>query len=636
MPSLDARGVATLLREYAQRSALRGDNPYRSKAYSRAADSLATLTVPLERLIAEERLTEIPGVGEAIADIITKLHRTGTHPSLEKLRKEIPAGVLELLTVPGLRPDKVLRLYKDLGIASLAELEAAAKDDRIKKAKGLGGALQTKILQNLAIAKSGEGRLHLHRAAALLAHAKDSLRKARPELKRVTIAGDFRRGCELVGDLTIVAEAAKLDKRSKASATDGLQIRLSDRKHFGAALLFATGSAAHVEQLQALATENGMRLESDGLHKGRTLIAGDEAEIYSALGLPFIDPELREGRGEVELALKGKLPKLVTDKDLRGILHCHTDASDGTESLETMAKATRRRGFEYFGVADHSKSAHYAGGLSEEEIRQQHRDADRLNKRFGKDFRILKGIESDILADGSLDYADDVLQRFDFVVASIHGRFKLDRKAQTQRLLRAISDPHTTIIGHMTGRQLQRRPGYEIDVEKVLRACAKHDVVVEINAHPWRLDLDWRWHQVALEFGCLMSINPDAHSIPELDHMRWGVAMARKGGVPADRVTRCLFWKSRAISARSGARSPGRPDAADAVAVDLGRRFSKPPRDWIVLLEGQGRRTRRAICQAPLSGPPAAAGLMPQALTWHWRFPMPRAMAAAAASQGPR
>ena len=426
--------------------------------------------------------------------------------------------MLELLAVPGLSPEKVLRLYKDLGIASLAELEAAAKDDRIKKAKGLGAALQTKILQNLAIAKSGEGRLHLHRAAALLAHAKDLLRKARPELKRVTVAGDFRRGCELVGELTIVAEAAKVAKTSKASVADGLQIRLTDRKHFGAALLFATGSAAHVAQLQALAAEKGMRLEADGLHKGRSLIAGDETEIYLALGLPLIDPELREGRGELELALKGKLPKLVNDQDLRGILHCHTDASDGTETLETMAKATRQRGFEYFGVADHSKSAHYAGGLSVEEIAQQHREADRLNKRFGKDFRILKGIESDILADGSLDYEDDVLEGFDFVVASIHGRFKLDRKAQTLRLLRAISHPHTTIIGHMTGRQLQRRPGYEIDIEKVLRACAKHDVVVEINAHPWRLDLDWRWHQAALEFGCMLSINPDAHSIPELDH----------------------------------------------------------------------------------------------------------------------
>jgi len=556
MPSLDARDVASLLREYAQRTALRGGNPYRAKAYSRAADSLAALAVPLDVLIAEDRLTEIPGVGDAITDIITKLHITGSHPSLEKLRKEIPEGVLEMLAVPGLRSEKVLRLYKDLGIASLAELEAAAKDDRIKKAKGLGAALQTKILQNLAIAKSGEGRLHLHRAAALLEHARDSIRNARPELKRATFAGDFRRGCELVGDLVIVAEAAKPDKTSTPPA-DGLQIRVSDRKHFGAALLFATGSATHIEQLQALAAEKRMRFEPDGLHKGRTLIASEEAEIYRALGLPFIDPELREGRGEIETALKGKLPMLVTDQDLRGILHCHTDASDGTETLETMAKATRQRGFEYFGVADHSKSAHYAGGLSVEEIAQQHREADRLNKRFGKDFRILKGIESDILADGSLDYDDDVLERFDFVVASIHGRFKLDRKAQTQRLLGAISDPHTTIIGHMTGRQLQRRPGYEIDVEKVLRACAKHDVVVEINAHPWRLDLDWRWHQAALDFGCMLSINPDAHSIPELDHMHWGVLMARKGGVPAERVlnamslseiTRYLRQKRRSLS----------------------------------------------------------------------------------------
>ena len=557
MPSLDARGVASLLREYAQRTALRGGNPYRAKAYSRAADSLAALAVPLDVLVAEDRLTEIPGVGDAIADIITKVHKTGSHPSLEKLRKEIPAGVLEMLAVPGLRPEKVLRLYKDLGIGSLSELEDAAKDDRIKKAKGLGAALQTKILQNIAIAKNGEGRLHLHRAAALLAHAKEAIRKSQPELKHVTIAGDFRRGCELVSDLSIVAVAPKAGKVAKPSTRDGLQILLSNRKHFGAALLFATGSAAHIKQLQALAAEKGMRLEPDGLHKGRAVSASEEAEIYRALGLPFIDPELREGRGEIEAALKGKLPKLVTDQDLRGILHCHTDASDGTETLEIMAKATRQRGFDYFGVADHSKSAHYAGGLSIEEIAEQHREADRLNKRFGKDFRILKGIESDILADGSLDYPDDVLERFDFVVASIHGRFKLDSKAQTQRLLRAISDPHTTIIGHMTGRQLQRRPGYEIDVEKVLRACAKHDVVVEINAHPWRLDLDWRWHQAALDFGCILSINPDAHSIPELDHMHWGVEMARKGGVPADRVlnamtlpeiTRYLRQKRRSLA----------------------------------------------------------------------------------------
>jgi DNA polymerase (family 10) len=442
--------------------------------------------------------------------------------------------------VPGLRPEKVLRLYKDLGITSLTELEQAAKDDRIKKAKGLGAALQTKVLQNLAIAKSGQGRLHLHRAAALLEHAQKSLRESRPGLKRLTIAGDFRRGCELVGDLAIVAEAPGSGSEPESINTAGLNVHMADRKHFGAVLLHATGSPAHLEQLRSLAEKKGMRLEQDGLHKGRSVVAGTEEDIYRALGLSFIQPELREGRGEIGRALKGELPKLVADQDLRGILHCHTDASDGTETLETMAKATLKRGFEYFGVADHSKSAHYAGGLSLEQIKEQHREADRLNKGFGRDFRILKGIESDILADGSLDYPDDELESFDFVVASIHGRFKLDRKAQTERLLRAIANPYTTIIGHMTGRQLQRRPGYEIDVEKVLRACAKHDVAVEINAHPWRLDLDWRWHQAALEFGCMMSINPDAHSIRELDHMHWGVEMARKGGVPPDSVLNAM------------------------------------------------------------------------------------------------
>jgi DNA polymerase (family 10) len=337
-----------------------------------------------------------------------------------------------------------------------------------------------------------------------------------------------------------------------------LQVHLADRKHFGAVLLQATGSAAHLDELRALAERKGMRLEADGLHNGRSVVAAREEDIYRALGLPFIEPELREGRGEIERALKGKLPKLVTDGDLRGILHCHTDASDGTETLETMAKATRQRGFEYFGVADHSKSAHYAGGLSLEQIVEQHREADRLNRSFGKEFRILKGIESDILADGSLDYPDEVLDRFDFVAASIHGRFKLYRNAQTDRLLRAVANPQTIILGHMTGRQLMRRPGYDIDVEKVLRACARHGVAVEINAHPWRLDLDWRWHQAALDFGCMMSINPDAHSIRELDHMHWGVEMARKGGVPPDRVLNAMSLPQIQQHLRRRRRAPAR------------------------------------------------------------------------------
>jgi DNA polymerase (family 10) len=307
-------------------------------------------------------------------------------------------------------------------------------------------------------------------------------------------AGDFRRGCELVADLALVV----VERRASSTA------------------------------------------DETGLHRGRKIITRKEEEIYTALGLQFIEPELREGRGEIALAKNNRLPRLVTDADIQGILHAHTDRSDGVDTLKAMADATRRRGYAYFGVADHSQSAHYAGGLSLEEIFAQHAEIDGLNNHYGERFRILKGIESDILSDGSLDYPDEVLARFDFVVASVHNRFKLGRKEQTDRVLRAIANPRTTMLGHMTGRQLLRRPGYDVDVERILRACAKQGVAVEINANPWRLDLDWRWHQRALDVGCMMSINPDAHSTSEINLTHWGVEMARKGGVPQERVLSCF------------------------------------------------------------------------------------------------
>lgn len=531
-----------MLREFGLRSALRGGNPYRAKAYIRAAESLAALTEPLDTLVAQGRLQNIPGVGNAIADIIAKLHAHGTHPILETMREEIPAGVLEMLAVPGLRPDKVLKLYKDLGIRSLRELEAAAKAGRLKGIKGLGPALQAKILQNIEIGRSGAGRMHMHRAALLLENAEHTLRATHPELTRITPAGDFRRGCELIGDLALVAQAPGLANGQVPLGGKGaLAIHLADEAHYGAALLFATGSQKHVQRLQARARGRGMILTVKALKKGRRPVAAkSEEQIYAALGLSFIPPELREGGDEIEWAATGRLPRLVEDRDLRGILHAHTDLSDGVNTLEQMAEATRARGYQYFGVADHSKSAHYAGGLSLEEIVAQHGAIDQLNRTFGKDFRIFKGIESDILVDGALDYPDTVLDKFDFVVASVHSRFKMDRKSQTKRIIRAVANRYTTILGHMTGRQLLRRPGYEVDIEAVLAACAKYDVAVEINANPWRLDLDWRWHQVALDLGCMMSINPDAHSTRELDLTHWGVEMARKGGVPAARVLNVL------------------------------------------------------------------------------------------------
>ena len=538
MEQRDASAVAKLLVEYGQRMALRGGNPYRARAYHRAAENLMALTVPLNDVIAQGRLREIPGVGAAIADIIAKMHQTGTHPALETMRGEVPAGVLEMLSIPGLRAEKIAKIHRDLGISTLAELEQAAREDRLKGVKGLGPALQRKILQGLELRRQSHGLRHIHRAHELLARTEANLRRSHPELERITAAGDFRRGCELISDLCLVAQGSS---REQVRLSQDVALHVTDRAHYAVTLLLATGSDQHLQALRTRAADKGLTLDADGVRRGKRILAREtEEDVYAGLGLPFIAPELREGSDEIARAAARRLPQLVGDADIRGILHAHTDSSDGIHTLEEMADATRARGYGYFGVADHSQSAGYAGGLKLDQIERQHVLIDRLNARRRGPFRIFKGIESDILPDGSLDYPEEVLAQFDFIVASVHSRFRLDRKTQTERIVRAVGNPHTTILGHATGRQLLRRPGYDVDLEKVLAACAEHGVAVEVNANPWRLELDWRWHARALDLGCMLSINPDAHSIAELDLTHWGVEMARKGGVSKDRVLNCM------------------------------------------------------------------------------------------------
>lgn len=534
---LDASAVAGLLVELGQRIELSGDSPFKARAYYRAAESLVALAQPLEEVVAGRRLRDIPGVGEAIADKIAAFHETGLHPTLEALRAEAPASALELLRVPGLPAQKARKLHQELGIASLAALEEACRRDGLAGVKGLGPALQKKILQGIGIVRSSHGQRLINQAGELLEAAAANLKATRTELKRVVPAGDFRRGAELVHELSLVAELPDLDAKIETiRINDEVGLHLAGAARYGVALLLATGTAEHVATLAAVARERGLTLDGGGLRRGAELLpCRDEKAVYRTLGLPFIEPELREGGEEIALAKRKKLPKLVHGGDIRGVLHCHTDRSDGVNTLAQMASAARERGHQYFGVADHSRSAGYAGGLSLEAVRAQHAEAAALN-RGSRGFRILKGIESDILPDGSLDYPDEVLGSFDFVVASIHSRFGLDETTQTERLLRAVANPHTTVLGHMTGRMLLRREGYALDIERVLQACAEHEVAVEINANPRRLDLDWRWHGRGLDLGCTFSINPDAHSTGELDLMRWGVAMARKGGVPKDRV----------------------------------------------------------------------------------------------------
>jgi DNA polymerase (family 10) len=541
MPELDHQDIARLLSELGQRLLLAGENPYRARAYSRAAESLLRLTVPLEDVIAQNRMREVPGVGAALESVIRQLWDEGTTPRLEQLRSEVPAGVLQLLRIPGISPDKILRIFRELGTETLDELEAACRGGLVSERKGLGASLQGRLLSGIELMRRSEGQRLIHHAEELLGSVAANLSRSHPELNRIALAGDYRRGCELVSDLFLVAEVPDGNSIRVLAAGGEVKLWLAERDRYGLALLLATGSVAHVAGLQEVASQRGLSLTREGLFRGAELLpCRTEEEVYAALDLPLIPPELREGAGEIEAALKGDLPVLVAEEDIRGLLHCHTDFSDGGNTLDEMAAATRKLGYGYFGIADHSQSAGYAGGLKPDRVTAQWELADELNRRFRGRFRILKGIESDILEDGSLDYPDEILTGFDYVVASVHSRFKLDPARQTERMLRAVANPHTTILGHLTGRLLLRREGYELDIDAVLRACADHGVAVEINANPHRLDLDWRWYRRALELGCWLSINPDAHSVDELGLTRWGVLVARKGGVPKERVLNCL------------------------------------------------------------------------------------------------
>ncbi|HLX62109.1 MAG TPA: PHP domain-containing protein [Planctomycetota bacterium] len=538
---LPLHSVAALLDEIGKRMELVGESPFKIRAYYVAAENLVLITTPLEELIAKGKLKEIPGVGEAIAEKIIKLHKTGTHPTLEFLREQFPAGVLDLLKIPGLGPKKAAALYQSLKISSLAELESACRDGLLAKEKGFGAKFQDKILEGLAFERKNVGLLRIDAAHDRARAACEALKSRVPSFKEVLAAGSVRRACEVVGGLDLVAVCDSEPPEPLESSAD-ISVTIALPERLGTALLFVTGNSEHVNALRSRATARGLELTPEGLRRGsEELPCADEAEIYAALGLPYIEPELREGLGEIERAERSAQPRLIEESDLRGILHCHTDFSDGSNTLVQMAETVRKLGQQYFGVCDHSQSAAYARGMRFEKVRAQHQLADDLNRQYeGKRFRILKGIESDILEHGELDYSDEQLPQFDFIVASVHSRFQLSKKDQTARIVNAVKNPFTTILGHPTGRLLLQRESYEVDVDEILKACAEHGVAVEINADPHRLDLDWRWHGRALELGCMLSINPDAHDTGGFLNQKWGVLIARKGGVPAERVLNCL------------------------------------------------------------------------------------------------
>lgn len=557
---MTGREAAAALAEIALLLEVVGGNPFRAKAFHAAARALETSTADLPALAAEGRLRALPAVGEGIAGVLEELLATGTSRMLEELRAGTPAGIFDLMRIKGLGAKRIRTLYERLGIDSLETVEEAAAAGRIRALPGFGAKTEERILAGVAFARALRGWRRRYQAIPSAAGLLELVEQL-PGVLRASSAGELRRRLEVVSSLDLVAAsddpAATLAAfralqggepgadpgLAETRLTDGLSatLRCVPQEAYAAALLHATGSEAHLEALGARAAARGLRLSPDGLHRGKKrLETPEEASVYEALELAWVPPELREGWGEVEAAAAGTLPALVETEQLRGTFHCHTTYSDGRASVAEMAGAARGRGWRYLGIADHSQAAGYAGGLAPAAVRKQHREVDAWNREHGgrgkKRFRLLKGIEADILADGRLDYDDALLASFDYVVGSVHSGFAMGEREMTDRLLRAVAHPRLTILGHATGRLLLRREGYAVDVRAVIDAAAEHGVAVEINADPNRLDVDWRTARYAAERGVLVPVNPDAHSAAALGNVAYGIDVARKGWLTAPQV----------------------------------------------------------------------------------------------------
>jgi DNA polymerase (family 10) len=557
-----AAEVSDVLEEIGRLLEFKGENPFKVRAYANAARALAELGEPLDVVLAEGRLREIPGIGAAIADKIVAYAETGSIPLLDRLRGEIPPGVLDLVAVPGLGPKRARAAFEALGVASLDDLETAAASGRLAEVPGFGEKTARTILANLERVRAYTGRWLAAEARPPAERLLAALRED-PKVVRAEIAGGLRRAMETVHDIdlvaasaspgavldrfttspTVAAVTARGDTRATVRLAGGIpaDLRIVEPGAFPFALQYFTGSQAHNTRLRGRARRQGLKLnEYELLRKDGTSIAcADEAAVYGALGLEWIPPEIREDRGEIQAAGEGGLPRLVERSDLRGVLHVHTEWSDGRATIEAMAEAARVLGFEYLAVCDHSRSASYAGGLEVERLRQQREEIDRLNAAL-EEFVVLAASEVDILSDGRLDYPDDVLAGLDLVVGSLHSRLGLPREEQTERVLRAIENPWLDILGHPAGRVLNRREGADLDMERVLDAVAEAGVALEVNGDPHRLDLDWRWHGAAMERGIRLAIDPDAHGPETLDYVDNGVAIARKGWVTREAVLNAL------------------------------------------------------------------------------------------------
>ena len=520
---------------------LHDENPFKIRSYQSALISLERGDQDIMGL-GEVELAKIQGVGKSMVDAIQQLKETDTFPLLEELLAKTPEGILEVLQIKGLGPKKVKTLWEELGITSTHELMEACQSGKVAKIKGFGEKTQNTIIGNLEFKASNSGKWLYADIEDMMIQLEDTFKTLAPNAM-LAIVGDFARKMEIITEAEfliasdelavvksniksmepiewILLESGPRTLRGKLKDIDlKVSIHFCSKEDFLWKKLSLIASPLHLESLVDESETVARKLQK----KDYT----SEEEFFSINSLQYIPAEMREGYGEIELAKENKIPELLTDKDLKGILHNHSTYSDGKHSLRQMAEYCRELGYEYLGISDHSKTAFYAGGLTEDQIVKQHQEIDALNKEMAP-FRIFKGIESDILNDGKLDYADDVLASFDFIVASVHSILNMDIKRATARLITAIENPYTTILGHPTGRLLLRRQGYPIDHKAIIDACAANDVVIEINANPWRLDLDWRWVRYAMDQGVMLSINPDAHAMEGYSDMRYGVLVGRK------------------------------------------------------------------------------------------------------------
>lgn len=555
---MDKHSLARIFNELGLLLELKGENPFKVRAYYNAARTIENLAEDLASLIRENRLREVPGIGEAIAQKIGEWVATGTLEYYENLKAATPPGLFEMLRIPGMGPKKVWLVYQELGITSLEALETACEDQLLQNLAGFGVKTQEKIRAGIQFVKAGRGQFLWFEGMAAATPLLNRLREHHLVI-RAELAGSLRRYKEVTKDIDIVVSAkepgpvmnywrelpevesvsgsgpTKTAVRLKAGIAADL--RVVAPQEFTHAWHHFTGSKEHNTSLRRLAKTLGYKVNEYGLFNDRDepFYAAEEAELYHTLGLEYIPPELREDLGEIEAAQQGRLPKLISTADLKGIFHIHTTYSDGAATLKEMAEAVKALGYTYMGVADHSQSAVYAHGLHLDSLRRQWDEIDALNEE-SSNFKILKGIETDILASGELDYNDEILAGFDFIIGSIHSRFQMGREAMTARILRAMDHPQLTMLGHPTGRILLERNGYELDLEAVLDKAAVRGVVLEFNANPYRLDLDWRWIRQAKTRGIKLAINPDAHHPVDLQWMASSLRVASKGWLEAGDV----------------------------------------------------------------------------------------------------